>query len=168
MAFVSSDVSLRKPAMTVGELGQPENAFSLPDLLRCMVYTWSDERAELLNSIAESELWKTTTRLEASEFLRDLFRLQFPLVFADMPREGVDPYPAMKHAVACAADGGSSQLVICGRGTNAVEEIWARELGAWAYLPGVNVPCGLEQVFRDARKSIANQATKYVELAALR
>lgn len=166
MAYVSSDVSLRSSAFLVDEMGQPESAIALPDLLRCMVFSWSHERAELLQSIAESELWKTSTQVEANEFLRELFRRQFPLVFADMPETSFNLYEAMKCAVSRVADFGASQLVICGSETNAVEEIWARGLGAWAYLPGDSGPAGLEQIFRDARKSIANQATKYVELAS--
>ena len=133
-----------------------------------MVFTWSPERAEFLQSIAESELWKTTARLDSSEFLRDLFRLQFPLVFADMPEPERKFYSAMKHAVTCAADMRKSQLIVCGQETNAVEEIWARSLGAWAYLPGEAGPQGLEQLFGEARKSIAKQATNYMELASPR
>jgi hypothetical protein len=41
-------------------------------------------------------------------------------------------------------------------------------LGAWAYLPGDNGLSGLELVFGDARKAVANQALLNVELDGYR
>lgn len=168
VSSVSSDVSQRKTLIPVGEKERPENALALPDLLRCLVLTWSLERGELLRSAAENELWKVTVRLDADEFVRDLFRLQFPLVFADLPVAKVTAYSLMRLAVGRAAGVGSSQIVVCGQQGECAEEVWARSLGVWAYLPGDSGLHGLEHIFSEARKAIANQATKYFEPDAYR
>jgi hypothetical protein len=41
-------------------------------------------------------------------------------------------------------------LVVCGNEGNAVEEIWARQLGAWLYLPGVSQACNVQALCEEA------------------
>jgi DNA-binding response OmpR family regulator len=41
-------------------------------------------------------------------------------------------------------------LMICGNEGDALEEIWARQLGAWLYLPGVSQRCDVEMLCRQA------------------
>jgi hypothetical protein len=42
--------------------------------------------------------------------------------------------------------------VICGRSNDAHEELWARELGAWMYLPGVAPESDLDPILQGARE----------------
>jgi hypothetical protein len=48
------------------------------------------------------------------------------------------------------------------------EEQWARQLGAWAYLPTATDSDGLRLVFKEARKAVAKQSTVYVEALGYR
>lgn len=41
-------------------------------------------------------------------------------------------------------------MMICGNEDNPTEEIWARELGAWLYLPGVDEDCDLVSLCGEA------------------
>jgi hypothetical protein len=54
-------------------------------------------------------------------------------------------------------------LIICGANTNADEELWARQLGVWTYLPEVQRPAELDWIFAEARKAIAQRAAAYVD-----
>jgi hypothetical protein len=42
-------------------------------------------------------------------------------------------------------------LVICGRDGDAMQEIWAHQLGAWLYLPGVDISGDLAMLCSQAR-----------------
>ena len=43
-------------------------------------------------------------------------------------------------------------LVVCGSDDSVDEELWARQLGAWVYLPGVTSGDALVSLFSDARR----------------
>jgi DNA-binding response OmpR family regulator len=43
-------------------------------------------------------------------------------------------------------------LVVCGSDESVDEELWARQLGAWVYLPGVSSGDALVSLFSDARR----------------
>ncbi len=146
----------------------PTRTLVLPDLLRCLVLTWSEGRAELLRSAAANESWQATVNIDVREFLRNLYALRVPLTFVDLPDSDASSYSLLKEAVQQTSELGNSLVVICGLSGNPAEEIWARQLGAWAYLPGDNGLAGLELVFGDARKAVANQALVGFELSGYR
>ena len=58
--------------------------------------------------------------------------------------------------------GGSPLLMICARETDAEEEIWARQLGVWAYLPGVDADSDMAMLCGEAK----NVAEKHCTSAA--
>jgi hypothetical protein len=43
-------------------------------------------------------------------------------------------------------------LVVCGSEDSVDEEMWARQLGAWVYLPGVSGADALMSLFAEARR----------------
>jgi hypothetical protein len=43
-------------------------------------------------------------------------------------------------------------VVVCGSGDSVDEELWARQLGAWVYLPGVSGGDALMSLFAEARR----------------
>ncbi len=43
-------------------------------------------------------------------------------------------------------------LVVCGSEDSVDEELWARQLGAWVYLPGVSSGDALMSLFAEARR----------------
>jgi hypothetical protein len=137
-------------------------------LLRCLVVTWSEHRAELLRSAACHESWQPTVNVDVREFLRNLFLLRVPLTFVDLPDAKAGGYALLQEAALRTVELSNSLVVVCGLGGNPAEEVWARRLGAWAYLPGDNGLTGLEFVFGDARKAVANQALVCVELDGYR
>jgi hypothetical protein len=53
-------------------------------------------------------------------------------------------------------------LVVCGHEQDGTEEVWARQLGVWFYLPGIADQNTIGLLCRDAR-SIVSQRMKVVE-----
>ncbi len=137
----------------------------LPDLLHCLVVSWSDQRAQLLQSVAEDELWQAKVGSDVQEFLRSVFQLDVPLTIVDLPPRGTASYGKLRDMVTQTCGVNRTLLVICGSEKNdRDEELWVRQLGAWAYLPGATSDqSGLRLVFAEARKALAKQSSAYVE-----
>jgi hypothetical protein len=165
---VSSHTTTARLTMPEGKLEVPSRTLVLPDLLRCLVLTWSDGRADLLRSAARNESWQATVNVDVHEFLRNVFLLRVPLTFVDLPNVRQQGYSVWQGAAERAKDLSDSLVVVCGFGGDPTEELWARQLGAWAYLPGDNGLAGLELIFGDARKAVANKALVCVELDGYR
>lgn len=148
------------------ESALPSSGLVLPSMLHCLMLTWCDERTELLCTAAENESWNSTVNLDFQEYLRNLFRLRVPLTLIDLPSLESTSYPSIQQAAGHASEIGSLQVIICGNEGHHEEEIWARSLGVWAYLPGDSGQAGLEYLFSDARQALAKSAMTYVELKA--
>jgi len=165
---IVSQTPIARLTLPEGITETPSRVLVLPDLLRCLVLTWSESRAELLRSAARNESWQATVNVDVREFLHNLFLLRVPLTFVDLPEAKSMSYSVLREAAERTTELGSSLVVICGLGGNPAEEVWARQLGAWAYLPGDNGLAGLELIFGDARKAVANESLVCVELDAYR
>ena len=140
-----------------------QGVFAIPGLLRCLVVSWSDQRAQLLQSVAEDESWQAKVGSDVQEFLRSVFQLEVPLTIVDLPPRGSASYPELREMATQTCRVKRSLLVVCGAADDSDEEIWARQLGAWAYLPGASDLSGLRLVFAEARKSLAKRSTAVVE-----
>lgn len=165
---IVSQTHIARLTLPEGKTEAPPRALVLPDLLRCLVLTWSEGRAELLRSAARNESWQATVNVDVREFLRNMYLLRVPLTFVDLPESKSFGYSVLREAAQRTTELGNSLVVICGLAGNPAEEVWARQLGAWAYLPGDNGLTGLELVFGDARKAVASQALVCVELDGYR
>ena len=173
MDSVSSQTPIARLTLPEDRPTVPVRTLVLPDLLRCLVLTWSEDRSEFCASAAKNESWQATVNIDVREFLRNVFLLRAPLTFVDLPDAKIQSYSVVHDAAERAKELSDSLIVICGvTGANAEhyakEELWARQLGSWAYLPGDNGLAGLEFIFGDARKAIANKALVCVELDAYR
>jgi len=141
----------------------PRRAKAPPGLLRCLVVSWSDQRAELFRAAAESEAWQAIVCRDVGQFVRNIFRLKVPLTIVDLPRSDATSYTELREAAARSRDVSKSLLVVSAAQAGAADELWARQLGAWAHLPEASDPAGLELVFREARKALARQAICHTE-----
>ncbi len=133
-----------------------------PDLLSCLMLSWCEQRAQMLQSAAQEESWQAKVCDDVQEFLRSVFQLDVPLTIVDLPskgslNKGAVSYAELREMATQVGGLNRSLLIICGASGDREEEQWARGLGAWAYLPGVTDPSGLRTVFVEARKSLAKQ-----------
>ena len=145
-----------------------EPAIQLPGLLHCLIVSWSQERLELLSRASEKQAWEAMVAKDLSEFLRFLFQWKVPLTIVDLPLPDDATYEQLREAAARVPGVNDSLLVICGAEPNENEELWARQLGAWTYLPEAHQMSGLELVFGEARKAVAQKSTAYIESADYR
>jgi len=161
----NSMVQLLTAPCSVGEKDQLRAA--PPDLHRCMLVSLSEQRIELFRSVAENQSWQTVVCSSADQFLRSLFRLRVSLTVVDLPKFTEAYYTELRSAVERAGALSDSLIVVCGYGDRANEirageiqaneELWARQLGIWAYLPEVGDPGKLGLIFEEARQAVENQ-----------
>jgi len=170
VALTSSQTITSKLTASQGEISLPQgkklvpqHALAPPGLLRCLVVSWSDQRAELFRSAAESEAWQAIVCRDVGQFVRSFFRLKVPLTIVDLPCPDASGYAELREAAARSRDVSKSLLVVSVAQASAADELWARQLGVWAHLPEASDPSGLEMVFREARQALARQAISHTE-----
>jgi hypothetical protein len=129
-----------------------------PHLLRCLVVSTSAERRRLIREAAEAQAWDAIVCRDAGEFLRVAFKRSVPLVLVDLPHEASADYWELREAADRAKQVTQSLLLVAGSAADEDEELWARSLGAWAYLSDAHVQRGFEFVLREAREAIARNA----------
>jgi len=141
----------------------PLRVLAPPGLLRCLIFSWSDLRAKRLQSAAEREAWEAIVCSKAGKFLKHVFQQQVPLTLVDLPQVDLSVYAEMRSATVKVCEASDSLLIICGSEASAEEELWARQLGVWSYLPEVERPTEIDWVFVEARKALAQQAAAFVD-----
>lgn len=125
-----------------------------PHVLRCMVVSLYADRRRLIREAAEAQAWDAIICRDAGEFLRVAFKRSVPLVVIDLPAEESAEYWELRHAADRAKQISQSLIVIAGSGASPGEELWARSLGAWAYLSEAHVQRGFEFVLKEARQAL--------------
>lgn len=138
-----------------------------PQLLRCLVVSLSSERRRLIRAAAEAQAWDAIVCRDAGEFLRMAFKRSVPLVLIDLPTQAGEPYLELKGAAEQVKEISNSLLLIAGVTAEPGEELWARCLGAWAYLSEANTQRGFEFVLDEARQVVDRRiaAAEYPEPA---
>lgn len=154
----------------VRSLGQRAqmDTLALPGLLQCVVLSYGEQRGQFLRTASADESWQAQVCEDVQEFLRSVFQLNVPLTVIDLPPRGAASYAELREIATQISDINRSLLLVCGAENDQEEEIWARQLGAWAYLPGTTDANGLRRVFAEARKALARQASAYVEVPGYR
>jgi hypothetical protein len=130
-----------------------------PHLLRCLVVSASADRRRLIREAAEAQAWDAIVCRDAGEFLRVAFKRCVPLVLVDLPGQATPEYWNLREAATRAKQVTQSLLLIAGSGADDGEEMWARCLGAWAYLSDAHVQRGFEFVLSEAREAIARNVS---------
>ena len=129
-----------------------------PHLLRCLVVSGSAERRRLIRAAAEAQTWDAIVCRDAGEFLRVAFKRSVPLVLIDLPCQASAEYWELREATDRVKGITKSLVLVAGSGADRGEELWARSLGAWAYLSDAHVQRGFEFVLSEAREAIARNS----------
>lgn len=137
------------------------------DVPACLVAGLSADRRSLLMTAAQSAGWETVGCDDAVGAQRQTLLEPRQMVVVDLESaEGAAPEQLKKLCERLARQK-DMLLVLCGNASNAMEEIWARQLGAWLYLPGVVDDSDLSSLFQEAgqiarrRQSLARQQTHF-------
>ncbi len=148
----SAALAVRGESAVVGARAAP------PHLLRCLVVSPSAERRRLIRAAAEAQAWDAIICRDAGEFLRAAFKRCVPLVLVDLPGERSGEYWELREVTDRVKQITQSLVLVAGSGAEAGEELWARSLGAWAYLSDTHGQRGFEFVLTEAREAIARNA----------
>ena len=144
-------------------MSAPTEVVAPPGLLRCLILSWNEVRAEGLQRAAERQAWDALVCSNSAVFIKQLFRMKVPLTIVDLPEVSAAEYSKMRMASAKVREVSDALLVVCAASAECDEEIWARELGAWAYMPEVPDPTSVDWVFEEARSALARQASASLE-----
>jgi DNA-binding NtrC family response regulator len=109
----------------------------IPGLLKCLVVSGDADLRRRLDTMADLAGWSACEAPVDAAELRSLVDSDYHLVIADIARplgERVNDTVEIAEEFAGRPD---TLVVVCGSGESVDEELWARQLGAWVYLPGV-------------------------------
>jgi len=140
--------TVRKPSkqMPSRHAGQVASAVGV-----CLVVCACPDRRAALDASASAAGWRTITRADAGNAHAAAEQSGVQLAIVDLEPEGTPAGFRWLCEWLMENCSGGLLLLICGHAENAAEELWARQLGAWAYLPGVADASQCESWLHDSR-----------------
>ncbi|MCA9212976.1 MAG: hypothetical protein KDB27_07925 [Planctomycetales bacterium] len=102
---------------------------------QCLVVSQSESMRELLSKSANVAGWDTVVCMDHENGLAAFNRTRFKLAFIDLT--GTNAPSELRDLCHTLASQPNCLVAICGSAMNSEEEIWARQVGVWLYLPGV-------------------------------
>jgi len=122
-----------------GALGRRKrNLVGRPSNYGCLVVSNHSERRQRLMQSACAGGWETIVCTDMRHALWEARRSAFHLAIVDLGAAD-NPTPVNSHELCeMLSTTGDYLMMVCGQQSDASEEIWARKLGVWAYLPGVD------------------------------
>lgn len=138
-------------AASQSELDPVQRRATRVSLLQCLVVSPSGQRSRWFRRGAEAGGWQAMEFQDAEAARLAASRIRFRLAVVDLGRTDCKPPPGLRELCETLAAEGTALLVICGNDGDAVEEIWAHQLGAWLYLPGVDADSDLKMLCEQAR-----------------
>jgi hypothetical protein len=125
--------------------------------LSCLVIGLSRERRGLLAEAAESAGWHADECDDVKTARLRLLKESQQMVVMDLENDSGTAAPALKSFAERVGKQRGALLAICGNEGNAMEEIWARQLDVWLYLPGVVADSDLSTLFKEGVRIAARR-----------
>ena len=104
---------------------------------QCLVLSADARRREMLSDAASESGWSTICCRDADSAEATALRRLVQLALIDLCGGDAGPPPRMRRLVERLTGQRDLLVALCGRDADAIEEVWARQLGAWLYLPKV-------------------------------
>jgi DNA-binding NtrC family response regulator len=118
----------------------------------CLVVTGDASRRNRFEGAIELAGWLECAAPESAAELRTAVDCEYQLVIVDVASPLGDRVNDTIEAAEEFAARPGTLLVVCGSEDNIDEELWARQLGAWLYLPGVCDGDSLTSLCVEARR----------------
>ena len=118
----------------------------------CLVIATHEARRGLLSAAAADTGWSTKTCDTPKSAKALIIRERLQMAVVDLESEDGRSPEELKDLSERLAREKGLLLVLCGNEGNAMEEIWARQLGVWLYLPGVVDDSDLGSLFEEAKR----------------
>jgi hypothetical protein len=139
---------------TQSEVCLPRQKATRAGLLHCLIVSEDAERREFLAESARVAGWEVTVCAEASAASLAANRIRHSLVIVDLADLEKSTATNFRTLAEQLTSGASPLVMICGAEGNALEEIWARQLGVWLYLSGVDSTCDVTSLCSDAKQVV--------------
>jgi hypothetical protein len=120
--------------------------------LKCLVVSGDGGLRGRLESVADLSGCATCVSPADVTELTNAVESEFQLVFVDIASPLGDRVNDTVEVAEEFASRPGTLLVVCGSEDSVEEELWARQLGAWVYLPGVSSGDALVSLFVEARR----------------
>jgi DNA-binding NtrC family response regulator len=120
--------------------------------LDCLIVSGEASRRQRFSAAAELAGWDECSSPEDLSELRDAAERDFSLAIIDITSPVGDVVNETVELAEELAARPNTLVVICGSEDNVDEELWARQLGAWLYLPGVTDGDSLTSLCVEARR----------------
>ncbi|MCA9264897.1 MAG: hypothetical protein KDA60_13650 [Planctomycetales bacterium] len=116
----------------------------------CLVVSANPQRREQFVGAAQQAGWDTAVCRDGLAGATAARRTRFQLALVDLEGLSGERQAEMRDLSGQLAGSSGLLLTVCGNEGDGLEEIWARQLGAWMYLPGVTADCDLTMVCQEA------------------
>lgn len=116
---------------------------------QCLVLSVHPDRREMLVRSANDAGWDTVACADAQVAWQTAQRERFAMALVDL--ESADQLQASYRDLAeHIIKNQQTLMVVCGHEEDTAEELWARQAGAWLYLPGVSANCNIRDLCQEA------------------
>jgi len=126
----------------------------IPGLLKCLVVSGDEGLRRRLDTMAELAGWSACETPADGAELRSLVEGDFHLVITDIAHPLGDRVSDTVEITEEFTSRPNTLVVVCGSGESVDEELWARQLGAWVYLPGISGGDALMSLFAEAQRVV--------------
>lgn len=151
MMVIASGITAEVLTPQAGNLAAPHRGRRM-GLLDCLIVSGNASRRSRFAAAADLAGWSECSAPETPAEIRRVIDGEFQLVIVDIASPiGDRVNDTVELAEEFAARPGTL-LVVCGSEDNVDEELWARQLGAWLYLPGVTDGDSLTSLCVEARR----------------
>jgi DNA-binding NtrC family response regulator len=124
-------------------------AAKLVHAFQCLIVSADGNRRQMLEQAAADSGWKTLPCADASAALAHLNRWLVHLVVVDLQGQPLEDFRPLVEQLTASR---GLLLIVCGNEGHLEEEIWARQRGAWMYLPGVADSSNVSLLCGEARQ----------------
>ncbi len=122
--------------------------------LACLVVSPDPLRRMMFGQTAERTGWRPLICTTFSVAVQHLTAGNVGAAVVDIASPAEHVVKDLRQLVECLAVHRDVLTVVCGRTNDRLAEIWARELGVWAHLPGVAPESDLDSLLRAARQVV--------------
>jgi hypothetical protein len=110
----------------------------------------------MLSDAATESGWSTICCRDADSAESAAYRRLVQLALIDLSSGSAGPPPRMRRLVERLTAQRDLLVALCGRDADAIEEVWARQLGAWLYLPKVTAASDVASICGEALQLTAS------------
>jgi len=129
-------------------------AIATRGLLECLIVSPRAERREVLSRAATASGWASVVCSDADTARHLAQRIVVKLAFIDLEQGSFDDLAGLQDLASDLSRLGCPLLVVCGADGDRQQDIWARQLGAWLYLPGMADVEAMTQLCEEARNVV--------------